>query len=244
MKLLTSTLLLGAATASLSPPQQVLQASQKFTEQLSHKVSDASSTVLDDLQKTYGKMSAEARSVWDEIAGMFPEAMARATHFTPPKPHKRRPDSAWDHVLRGEDVQSVWVEGKNGQREREVDGKLANFDLRVKKVDPSALGVDPGVKQYSGYLDDNENDKHLFYCEYPTFNKFSLSCCSKIFTIQAYGREKKQQCHHGLAQRDRISITLDHVLVLASPYQSASLRFGGGFNHSPIRFLTIFMLCI
>jgi hypothetical protein len=34
----------------------------------------------------------------------------------------------------------------------------------VKAVDPSKLGVDPGVKQYSGYLDDNENDKHLFYC--------------------------------------------------------------------------------
>ena len=27
-------------------------------------------------------------------------------------------------------------------------------------------GVDK-VKQYSGYLDDDEEDKHLFYCEYP-----------------------------------------------------------------------------
>jgi len=31
-----------------------------------------------------------------------------------------------------------------------------------KKVDPSKLGVDT-VKQYSGYLDDEKNDKHLFY---------------------------------------------------------------------------------
>jgi L-rhamnose mutarotase len=31
-----------------------------------------------------------------------------------------------------------------------------------------ALGIDPGVKQYSGYLDDDENDKHLFYCEFET----------------------------------------------------------------------------
>ena len=31
-------------------------------------------------------------------------------------------------------------------------------------MDPSSLGVDPDVKQMSGYLDDNENDKHLFYC--------------------------------------------------------------------------------
>ena len=163
MKLLSSTLLLGAAAASLTPPQQVLQPSQEST--LSHKVADAASNVLDDLQETYGKMSAEAKSVWDDIAGMFPEAMARATHFTPPKPHKRRSDSTWDHVVSGADVQSVWVTGKNGQKEREIDGKLENFDLRVKKVDPSALGVDPGVKQYSGYLDDNENDKHLFYCK-------------------------------------------------------------------------------
>jgi cathepsin A (carboxypeptidase C) len=36
--------------------------------------------------------------------------------------------------------------------------------MRVKKVDPAALGVDK-VKQYSGYLDDEEEDKHLFYCE-------------------------------------------------------------------------------
>ena len=167
MKLLSSALLLGAATASLSPPQQVLQSPHKLTEQLSHKVSEASSTILDDLQKTFGKMSAEARSVWDDVAGIFPDAMERAMHRTPSKPHTRRPDSAWDHIVRGADVQSVWVEGKNGQKEREVDGKLENFDLRVKKVDPSALGVDPGVKQYSGYLDDNENDKHLFYCKAP-----------------------------------------------------------------------------
>ena len=63
------------------------------------------------------------------------------------------------------DIQSVWVENENGDKERELDGKLEAFDLRTKKVDPASLGVDPGVKQYSGYLDDNENDKHLFYCE-------------------------------------------------------------------------------
>ena len=44
-----------------------------------------------------------------------------------------------------------------------IDGKLESYDLRVKAVDPSSLKVDPDVKQYAGYLDDNENDKHLFY---------------------------------------------------------------------------------
>ena len=46
----------------------------------------------------------------------------------------------------------------------EIDGKLETYNLRAKKVDPSKLGVDT-VKQFSGYLDDEENDKHLFYCK-------------------------------------------------------------------------------
>jgi cathepsin A (carboxypeptidase C) len=41
---------------------------------------------------------------------------------------------------------------------------LEQYNLRGKKVDPSKLGVDT-VKQYSGYLDDEANDKHLFYCK-------------------------------------------------------------------------------
>lgn len=47
--------------------------------------------------------------------------------------------------------------------ERAIDGKLEAYNLRAKRVDPSKLGVDT-VKQYSGYLDDEKNDKHLFYC--------------------------------------------------------------------------------
>lgn len=96
---------------------------------------------------------------------MYPQEMSKAAFFSSPKKHTRRPDHEWDHIVRGKDIQSVWVENAQGEKEREVDGKLDSYDLRVKKVDPSVLGVDPGVKQYSGYLDDNDNDKHLFYCE-------------------------------------------------------------------------------
>ncbi|KAG9971925.1 carboxypeptidase Y-like protein A, partial [Aureobasidium melanogenum] len=64
--------------------------------------------------------------------------------------------------MKGADIQSVWVENAQGQKEREIEGKLENYSLRTKKVDPSHLGVDK-VKQYSGYLDDDEDDKHLFY---------------------------------------------------------------------------------
>ena len=95
---------------------------------------------------------------------MFPEAMDKASFFSAPKKHTRRPDSEWDHIIKGADVQSVWVENANGEKERDVDGRLEAYNLRAKKIDPSNLGVDPGVTQYSGYLDDEENDKHLFYC--------------------------------------------------------------------------------
>jgi len=63
---------------------------------------------------------------------------------------------------------SVWIENANGEKERAIDGKLEAYNLRTKNVDPSKLGVDT-VKQYSGYLDDEQNDKHLFYCKTLSF---------------------------------------------------------------------------
>jgi len=59
-------------------------------------------------------------------------------------------------------LQSAWVENAQGDKERVIDGDLASYQLRTKKVDPASLKVDK-VKQYSGYLDDDETDKHLFY---------------------------------------------------------------------------------
>ncbi len=68
---------------------------------------------------------------------------------------------------------SVWVQNANGEKERAIDGKLEDYNLRAKKVDPSKLGVDT-VKQYSGYLDDEKNDKHLFYCMVFRFPSYSV----------------------------------------------------------------------
>ena len=122
---------------------------------------------LKDLKSSLEFLTEETRAVWDEVAMLYPEAMSQATSTSKPKSHKRRPDSYWDHIIRGADVQSVWIENENGEQERDIDGKLSAYDLRAKGVDPSVLGVDSKVKQYSGYLDDNENDKHLFYCMSP-----------------------------------------------------------------------------
>lgn len=162
MKLLASTVLLGVA-AAVPNQQQILQ--NPFMH-VSKPVSDSSAWTkpLNSLAHAMEGMTTEARQIWDEVTMLFPEAMDKTSFFSQPKPATRRPDSKWDYVVKGADVQSVWVENENGEKEREVDGKLESYNLRAKKVDPSKLGVDT-VKQYSGYLDDEENDKHLFYCK-------------------------------------------------------------------------------
>ncbi|EHL01914.1 putative Carboxypeptidase Y like protein A [Glarea lozoyensis 74030] len=160
MKLLTSTLLLGAVTAQ----QKVLQnpSAQSPLQQAAKPVSEAWSKTLGSLAESMHEMTGEVKAIWDEVTMHFPEAMEKANFFSAPKPHTRKPDSTWDYVVKGADVQSVWVENSKGEKEREIDGKLDTYNLRAKKVDPSKLGVDK-VKQYSGYLDDEANDKHLFY---------------------------------------------------------------------------------
>lgn len=160
MKVATTLLLVGAAAAAAPPQQQVF----KFPKQFPAAVKNAWSQPLDKLKDVLGTLTEEGRAIWDEVAMMYPEDMAKASFFSSPKKHTRRPDHEWDHIVRGGDIQSLWVENEQGEKERELNGQLDTYDLRVKKVDPGSLQVDPGVKQYSGYLDDNENDKHLFYC--------------------------------------------------------------------------------
>lgn len=40
-----------------------------------------------------------------------------------------------------------------------------NTGQYVDKFDPSKLGID-AVKQYSGYINDQDTDKHHFYCKF------------------------------------------------------------------------------
>ena len=196
MKALATSLLIGAAAAALQQPLQLPKDLPQPNE-----AKNTGSHQLHNLKDVLSRLTDEARAVWDEVALMYPEDMAAARFFSTPKKHTRRPDHEWDYHVRGEEVQSIWVSNENGDKEREVDGNIGTYDLRVKKVDPSALGVDPGVKQYSGYLDDNENDKHLFYCKprlslavssmpvrpghskVPLLAVHSFHCCNLILTI-------------------------------------------------------------
>lgn len=159
MKLLAASLLVGAVAASVTPQQPLQALPKSFPEEAKSTLSKQ----LDRMKDALKGLTSEAAAIWDEVAMEFPAEMSAASFFSSPKKHTRRPDSQWDHIVRGKDIQSVWVENVHGEQEREIDGKLETYDLRVKSVDPSKLGVDPDVKQYSGYLDDNENDKHLFY---------------------------------------------------------------------------------
>ncbi|KAF2466235.1 carboxypeptidase Y-like protein A [Lindgomyces ingoldianus] len=158
MKVATSALLIGAASAAIAPQQQIF----KLPEQHKEINSESWTKPLQNLEESLKSLTGEARRIWDEVALMFPESLEKAFFFSTPKKHTRKGDHEWDHIVKGAEVQSVWVENAKGEKEREIDGKLENYNLRVKSVDPSSLGVDK-VKQYSGYLDDEEEDKHLFY---------------------------------------------------------------------------------
>ena len=178
MRLSTSALVLGAASSALAAQNQKVLGNPSHNKPLGvdvHKIADKISELDFDawskpLKEAFGEASSEAKAVWDEVTMLAPDAVdAFKKQVFGPKPKKssRIPDNKWDHVVHGADVQSVWVKNDKGESHRKVGGKLENFSLRAKKVDPSKLGVDK-VKQYSGYLDDNENDKHLFYCKCDT----------------------------------------------------------------------------
>ncbi|KAG5995011.1 hypothetical protein E4U52_000478 [Claviceps spartinae] len=69
------------------------------------------------------------------------------------------PDSFWDHIVKGSRVQA---QGHNSGAHKRLEGQLANYQLRAHTHDPTILGIDK-VKQYSGYLDDADTNKHMFY---------------------------------------------------------------------------------
>lgn len=168
MKVIVASTLIGAAAALLPQQQQVFKA----PEQISNAIKQSAGTIskaswakpLHQLEDSLKSLTGDAKKLFDEVAEMFPEAMEAASFLSMPKPHVRKAPGEWDHIVKGADIQDIWVSNENGEQERAIDGKLENYDMRIKKVDPSVLGIDK-VKQYSGYLDDNENDKHLFYCK-------------------------------------------------------------------------------
>ena len=166
MKVAVRTLLLGASTAALAQAEQ--QQVLGGVDETFQPLADSINLPLESFEKALGKMPSQAKGLWDEMSLLVPGFMEKASNFiSRPKSHTKKPDSEWDRIIKGEEIQNMWIE-TDGVKHRKLDGHLKDYNMRVKKVDPSKLGVDT-VKQYSGYLDDEANDKHLFYCEPMTF---------------------------------------------------------------------------
>jgi cathepsin A (carboxypeptidase C) len=167
MRIAASTVLFGAASAASfqQQAQHVLSGgfgkAQEAMKPISDAFTDATGRPFESFEDAFSGMTAETKALWEEIKLLVPDsAFKDLSWLSKPKPHRRRDD--WNHVVKGADVQGMWVENTDGEKHRQVDGRLEDYNLRVKAVDPSKLNVD-SVKQYSGYLDDEANDKHLFY---------------------------------------------------------------------------------
>lgn len=85
-------------------------------------------------------LSAESRKAWSEILMEFPETVANLDFMAPAKKLASTRAKFDFHVQ---------------------DAKLPNHQLRVKST-PESLGIDK-VKQYLGYLDVEDEDKHFFF---------------------------------------------------------------------------------
>lgn len=170
MRIATSSALLVGAASAINFQQDAQQILGGATGKAKEVVSEVASSWTDKVKEyeaVFGDMTSEAKAVWDEIALLIPNAFDSLPPLTKPKKHVRRPDSEWDFVTKGADVQALWTKATAEEESRRVvGGDLESYNLRTKAVDPSKLKVD-SVKQYSGYLDDEANDKHLFYCKSP-----------------------------------------------------------------------------
>lgn len=171
MRIATSSALLVGAASAINFQQDTQHVPGGAADKISHVVHEASEAAaswtdkVKEYEAAFGEMTADAKALFDEIAMLAPGALDAIPPLIKPAKHVRRPDSEWDHITSGAHVQSLWTEATADEESRRVvGGDLESYNLRTKAVDPSKLGVDT-VKQYSGYLDDEANDKHLFYCK-------------------------------------------------------------------------------
>lgn len=168
MRIAASTALLAGAASALDLQHGAQQVLGGATDKAKEAISGAAThwtEKVKEYEAAFGEMTSDARALWDEVALLAPNAFDALPPLIKPKKHARKPDSEWDIVTKGADVQALWTKATADEESRRViGGDLESYNLRTKAVDPSKLGVDT-VKQYSGYLDDEANDKHLFYCK-------------------------------------------------------------------------------
>uniref|UniRef100_A0A060T003 Carboxypeptidase n=1 Tax=Blastobotrys adeninivorans TaxID=409370 RepID=A0A060T003_BLAAD len=107
----------------------------------SNQLTGAAAKAQEVLQADLGGLPIdEINAAWDLVYKEMPDKVEEALKMSKPRKHTRRPDSEWQFHVSSDSV--------------------PGHSLRIK--DPSALGLD-SVVQYSGYLDDIEDDKHFFF---------------------------------------------------------------------------------
>lgn len=111
-----------------------------FMDALDSKKGDVLAKIAQYLNEPVELIPAEAVQTWAEMFMELPDQIARLNLKSNPK-KATKDDSKFDfHV---------------------TDARVPNHKLRVKST-PEDLGIDT-VKQYTGYLDVEDEDKHFFY---------------------------------------------------------------------------------
>lgn len=138
MKVTNLALVFGVAQA-LFVPQQVLDVANELTGvDFGDMASDAIGLISQMINKL--QVPKEQAQLWADMLLEFPKQVSELNFKAMPKKLSGfKPD--WQFVV--------------------TDDKHPSYQLRGKST-PELLGIDK-VKQYSGYIDDLEEDKHFFY---------------------------------------------------------------------------------
>lgn len=112
----------------------------QVVQALEAKKGDVLSKIAQYLNEPIESISKDTMNLWTEMFAQFPETIAAMNFRAPPKKSLKEKATFDFHV---------------------TDAKLPNHKLRVK-LTPEDLGIDT-VKQYTGYLDVEDEDKHFFY---------------------------------------------------------------------------------
>lgn len=108
-------------------------------------------TLLESAAAAFGtsldSLSSDVKSTWSEMSLKFPTTVANLQFLSKPLKHTKHKN--WDFVS--------------------TTAELPNYALRGKQPDPKKLGIDT-VKQYTGYLDVVDQDKHFFYWAFESRN--------------------------------------------------------------------------
>lgn len=132
---------------SLQESFQQVAPSKSFLDRAIDALGLDKKSVLDSMN--LGSLNLDLKEIWNEMPLKFPKQLEEIQFITKPKFSTKKNEPKfnarkWDYVTK--------------------DSELSNYQLRVNKIkDTKKLGVDPDVKQFTGYLDVEDEDKHFFY---------------------------------------------------------------------------------